>query len=346
MSILKYAVVLASLSVTSFVFAQTPDSDIEAFQMMLSIPKSSIVVPTVVEIPLTGVSLNYKGFLVQEVKTGKFLPSYFKEEYIESPVVITAISPETTNPKVLVDADPHTMVDYAFSPQSENKISISLKAEGPVTSSKLILELDSNVALPSTVMIVAVAADGTEKIVVAEKKLFSEVINFPQTTSDTFVVTFSYGQPLRISELRLVQDKVESEALRSVRFLMQPNNNYVLYFNPDRTFAINTTEPGNLRDDEGVRVLKRSTPQQNPAYIEADVDGDGVIDIEDNCTSAYNADQEDVDSNGVGDECDDEESRLTERYVWVPWVGMGIAFAVLVGLFALVGLKPKDTLGS
>jgi len=37
----------------------------------------------------------------------------------------------------------------------------------------------------------------------------------------------------------------------------------------------------------------------------------------------------------VGDECDGEESRLTERYTWVPWVGMGLAALVLVGLFAV-----------
>jgi len=41
------------------------------------------------------------------------------------------------------------------------------------------------------------------------------------------------------------------------------------------------------------------------------------------------------------DACDDEESRFTEKYAWVPWVGMGVAALVIATLFMLVAFTPK-----
>lgn len=32
--------------------------------------------------------------------------------------------------------------------------------------------------------------------------------------------------------------------------------------------------------------------------------------------------------------CDSEESRLTERHKWIPWVGIGIAAVTIIYLFA------------
>jgi hypothetical protein len=40
----------------------------------------------------------------------------------------------------------------------------------------------------------------------------------------------------------------------------------------------------------------------------------------------------DTDSDGIGDVCDTEESRITEKNAWLPWAGMGFAAVVLVGL--------------
>ncbi len=37
-----------------------------------------------------------------------------------------------------------------------------------------------------------------------------------------------------------------------------------------------------------------------------DTDGDGVIDLADNCVDIANADQSDIDGDGLGDVCDDD----------------------------------------
>jgi len=45
--------------------------------------------------------------------------------------------------------------------------------------------------------------------------------------------------------------------------------------------------------------------------------------------------------------CDGEENRVTEKYSWLPWLGMGIAGLVVLILFALMfksGVK-KDEMG-
>ncbi len=125
-------------------------------------------------------------------------------------------------------------------------------------------------------------------------------------------------------------------------------------------------------------LLPPILPARNPLYIRADVDGDGVPDINDNCVRVANPDQIDKNRNGRGDSCDDfdrdtvinskdncpndpnraqtdtdgdsvgdacdkEESRLTEKYPWLPWLGIGIAAAVLIALFVITAhAKPEN----
>lgn len=43
-----------------------------------------------------------------------------------------------------------------------------------------------------------------------------------------------------------------------------------------------------------------------PAGEQLDEDGDGILDIEDNCPTVANQDQQDSNDNNVGDACDDE----------------------------------------
>jgi len=62
---------------------------------------------------------------------------------------------------------------------------------------------------------------------------------------------------------------------------------------------------------------------------------DGLINYRDNCPDNPNRDQKDTDGDGLGDACDQEESRLTERYAWIPWLGIGFASVVLVVLLIL-----------
>ncbi len=62
-----------------------------------------------------------------------------------------------------------------------------------------------------------------------------------------------------------------------------------------------------------------------------------------NCESEPNRNQMDTDGDGIGDACDTEESRLTEKYTWLPWVGMGLAGIVILILFGMTAMTMRKT---
>jgi hypothetical protein len=39
---------------------------------------------------------------------------------------------------------------------------------------------------------------------------------------------------------------------------------------------------------------------------------------------------------GIGDVCDAEVSRMTERFVWLPWLGMALVGGLLTAMFIQV----------
>ncbi len=205
-----------------------------------------------------------------------------------------------------------------------------------------------------------------------------QTIYFPQTTSNKWMITFFFSQPLRISELRLNQDNAINSNARAIRFLAQPAHSYRIYFDPDRSAIAAVHEAGNLAFTKDVSIMPAVSSQNNPNYIIADIDNDGVPDIRDNCVSVSNTDQQDInnngrgdvcddfdqdgvinskdncpsnpnrnqkdaDSDGIGDICDKEESRITERYTWIPWVGIGFAALVLIVLFTLTAKSTRET---
>ncbi len=69
-----------------------------------------------------------------------------------------------------------------------------------------------------------------------------------------------------------------------------------------------------------------------------DFDQDGVYNAVDNCKVIPNQYQEDKDGDGMGDACDSEESRYSERYPWLPWLGIIVGFGVTGGVL-MVSLK-------
>ena len=63
-------------------------------------------------------------------------------------------------------------------------------------------------------------------------------------------------------------------------------------------------------DGDGVSNLEEYTLGTNPTVINSDTidtDGDGVLDVTDNCLSIVNVDQADLDSDSIGDLCDDDK---------------------------------------
>ncbi|MDO8514524.1 MAG: thrombospondin type 3 repeat-containing protein [bacterium] len=356
----------------SVVFAQGDVASIQsAYQQYKDIGVSTIkiVVPTVTEVPFDRDFLERTDFAVLDTTTGRFEPSYFMQTNLST--VLFASSDTGTSIGSLSDGNTTSYASFDVPGDRFVRSIIRLQAAEPTVASALTIALDANVALPATV---AVRAGG--KVVVAERALDSTVVRFPQTRAGDWTIEFTHVQPLRITEMHLVEDNVPS-GTRSLRFLAQPNHSYRIYFNPDRSVIVSVGESGNLLDSREVYRIVSPQSRSNPAYIQADVDSDGVPDIRDNCASIANTDQADVDMNGLGDVCQDfdrdgvsnvednckdtpnvgqtdadgdgigdvcdaEESRLTEKYTWIPWVGIGFAAIVIVVLFGLTAFAKKE----
>ena len=363
---------------TATVFAQSPNP-ITAFQTVTTITPADLVVPTVVSVPLSGLESHEQPVLITESPTGVPQPHYIHKSYTTSPASVTA-SVDGAVMSGLVDGDPRTIAHLPFNGDGRNEATITLRTSRLVRSTTISMNLPPFVSLPNEVEVTAVNENKQRVYAVAQRNVSSRTITFPETTSSLWEITFIYNQPLRFEDLELIQLDAEATVEREVRFLAQPGQQYQLYLNPDRPIRVTAKEGGNLRDDEGVLQLPPPTMSENPRYIPADRDDDGVLDAIDNCPTIANPNQVDVnrndrgdacddfdrdgilnyedncpdepnryqsdeDADGVGDACDGEESRLTERYAWLPWIAIGMAFLVLGGLFVLVVKKP-ETLAS
>lgn len=335
---------------------------ISAFRQYKDLDNLSIVVPTVIEVSFDQEFLERLDFAVLNKATNSFEPYLFRQEVPQIPIQITA-SPSIGTANNMNDNDSHTYAEFSLSENTQQQTQITLISSQPITSSTLTILLDDYVALPN---FIEIHANG--KIVVANSKLQQQTINFPRTIANEWVIKLTYSQPLRITELRLSQEDITNT--RALRFLAQPSNTYRIYFDSDRQAFSSVGEVGNLAIDKDVLRFSSVPSKNNPDYKIADIDKDGIADVLDNCVSQANTDQADVNGNGRGDACDDfdkdglinsndncpnqpnkdqldtdgdgigdvcdgEESRLTERYKWLPWLGIGFAAAVLVVLLAL-----------
>jgi len=353
-----FIIIIFSLTVLP-VCAQTEslNEKISAFQQAKIVDNLGIVVPTVVEVPFNQENLLNHSFAVVEIESEKFQPYYFyqKNNFVDLNIELKSGQKAGKN---LIDEDYKSSVDFLLPEEGQGEADILIKGRSAFISSSLIVNLDRNVSLPTMIEIKA-----DDVVVYAKTKMTSQVVNFPETKARNWEVKMWYAQPLRITELDLRQKNEVSAETRGLRFLARPGMNYAVYFNSDRRVDIETGEAGNLQIDKDVLLTKTYITSKNSFYREADIDKDKVSDKIDNCVSVANPKQEDVDDNGRGDACDDfdrdgvinsldncidqpnydqrdtdadkigdvcdnQENRLTERYPWLPWMGM--AFVVLI----------------
>lgn len=370
MHIKQISVIVLALGITSFAFAAPQESlnPLSAFQKVVQVPELSIKVPTVVEVPFTELFANRLDFAVLDTTTKTFEPYLFKETLKSARTLVEARTPQGLGVR-MIDGDTDTYEEFTLPEVGQGTATISLHAEKPIALSTMTVLLDRYVALPTSVEIRA-TVDGTSKVVLARMQPSSHRLSFPKTTAQDWVVSFTYSQLLRIGELILNEESAGIQNMQALRFLAQPGHQYRVYADADRSINISVGESGNLVIDKGVLVLPKTQAISNADYVLADTDNDAIPDINDNCVSVPNADQVDIDQNGRGDVCDDfdrdgvmnsgdnctdipnrnqsdidadgkgdvcdgEESRVTEKYPWLPWAGMGFAGLVLVVLFVL-----------
>lgn len=328
----------------------------------------TINVPTVVEVPFANDSIERFDFAVFNNNTSSFEPYFFIDNRLDTSLAISS-NPINSSINNAVDNNTNTYADFPLPENLQGVAQVTLQSTRPITSSSLTTLLDANVALPNYIEIRAMV-QGQNTIVVANQQMNQQTIYFPKTISNTWIITYTFSQPLRVSELQLHQDNVTKDSARAVRFLAQPNQSYRLYFDPDRLTTPPVAEAGNLSLAKDVSILPQTTSINNPNYTIADVDNDNIADLRDNCVDVANTDQKDINNNGrgdvcddfdqdgvtnnkdncqnmpninqtdtdgdqIGDACDNQESRLTERYQFLPWAGIGFAALVLIALFAL-----------
>ena len=332
-----------------------------------------LVVPTVVEVPLFESQRESGEYLVLDASSGLPVPSYFHEQYAEKPEPVSAYSgPGGYEDYELIDGSRETGTRFEVSSVGENRVGIDLMTSVPVTASRIGFVYGENSTYPVRVEVAAYDVYGMPSIVYREASFSGTEIAFIPTTASRFRIDFVHVQPFDLNEVILREDSVEQSVVRGLRFLAQPGASYRVYRDADRSVFVAYGAQGDLSRDKGVMMLPPPSWTTNYTYRASDTDNDGRADTMDNCMYASNPDQSDIDSNGtgdvcddydrdgymntndncpnipnyqqdedrdgIGDECDGVESRLTERLPWVPWVGMGIACLVLVGLFIVVAI--------
>lgn len=360
---------------------QTNDSR-SVFRQMYDLGSFSISVPTVINIPIDN-AMRTKQIAVQESPSGLFMYNAVKIDNVPVPYYITSDYESPSRKPLpqgyqigLYDNNPYTYVQYDIPSEGLHKTTWTLHYNKPVTSRKLRVTFDVNAILPKTVSLDAMV-NGEYKIIIATRPINSNsAITFPETTAQEWYLTFSYDQPLSIVELGLEPSPDSTVERYTLQFLARPGSSYRLYTDPAINVPIQTEEyvSFSLSGNPLTQPLPNGLP--NPFFQLPDRDNDGVVDQSDNCPSTINADQKDINQNGVGDACEDfdgdglmntsdncpehpnrvqqdsdgdgigdqcdpDESRLTERLSWLPWMGILLGFGIVFGLLAVTMRKEQ-----
>ncbi len=343
-------------------------AQVGSFRNVGSVIIPEIKVPTVVEVPIHNNSRSLVGVFVPG--SNKFIPSLIVGDSS------TKMTP--SNSDELSDDDYETSRTFDLPADgSQGSVSLSLRYPKSIRSNSIVFSFDQYVALPTSITVRAFDTNGNEKVILSRIRPNSNTIQFPETNSSNWTIQMEYSQPLRINELTIINlDTVKSYS--AVRFLAQPGVGYRIYSDPESFVALNTGEMPNLRDDKGVVKASIGKIVQNSDYKPADTDKDNIPDMQDNCVRIANTDQSDVDQNGrgdacddfdrdgvvnstdncvnepnqnqsdidldkVGDKCDPDESRITEKYPWIVWGGLGLVVILFGLMFAYIirQNKPK-----
>jgi hypothetical protein len=155
----------------SHVFAEEEESlikeQLSAYKSVISIDDLDLKVTNLIELPLYDVSKKYNDFVVFEVETRSFKPSYLNIVEEDIPFNISS-KPEKSNIKNLVDNDKKTFVEYSLIDDDFSTSEITIEAKNSIRSSSLLINLDRYVSLPTFIEISTF--DNEKKIIVFRKK--------------------------------------------------------------------------------------------------------------------------------------------------------------------------------
>lgn len=261
------------------------------------------------------------------------------------------------NAVALADGKEDTTFDFPLLSNGIQKGVIKIEYAKPLLTDSITFETTGDSYMPNAFMLMI---DGKRILNTMEGRS----AHFPKMMAQNIEIQFDYNQPIRFTEVGVGFNK-EEHVSTSLRFVYQPGIKYVLYTD-SLVGKESVPYPSiNLFAKNSEREVFLENSIKNPIYKERDSDSDGVIDGIDNCPMQANADQIDSNGNGIGDACDDydydgvptymdncptvanpdqrdtdkdglgdacdkEESRMTEKYPWMPWM-------VFTGVFLVVG---------
>lgn len=385
--ILIIAILISALSSSLVVSAQdwqpvgqTDERGEYANQMLFKlyrnfakVPVVDIVVPTILEVDFKLNDAYENSFAVYDETAKKFIQSKLMyTESLRTPVVSSFDSITNYNLSSMFDDNLSTKEEFYLNNSDVGITKIKISFLKQIKSNELTLTLNKYISLPSSITIKTIT-NGKEVVVLNKYVPKSSRINFIETLAKDWIIEMNYSQPLDIMELDL-NDLSNTTTKKSLRFLAQPKNSYTIYLNPENPVTEYFGESPNLSSPTGVKKVGFLSVQNNSVFVLADTDGDKIPDMQDNCVTTKNPNQEDIDGNGRGDVCDDfdydslaniidncpntvnanqkdtdndgigdacdpDESRLTEKYPGVVWFGISFAAIVFLGLLFVAGNK-------
>ncbi len=345
---------------------------VASFKMVKTIllPNNSTI-PKVVEFPIT-VAESRQAPAMYDETSGQFVSTYVRSA-TETPNV--QIQYGTESLPVLYDSNYATTYNFETD-GTETTTTLMYDAGRTIRSSQLHINLDLNVRQPTSIYLYTKDATPAS-LVVADQPLSGSILLFPETTARIWEIRIIHKQLLRISEVSIWPSSNSLITSYNIRFLAQPNRSYKLYLQPNAGINMPIAPYVDLQVDP-LEILYIATPPTtfNPDYREGDLDNDTVPDNRDNCPDTANTDQKDVNNNGKGDACEDfdhdtiinsvdncpdkpnidqqntdsdaygdvcdpEESRITERYGWLPWMGIILGFGSVAFVFMITTKHTK-----
>ncbi len=361
-------ILLVVLFFPVILFAQENKTDLLSSYLNVSeLGVFNVQVPTVVE-------LNLSGYVSGDVAVYNKTKDKFennrviKEHYDNKAVVINFVNGVQLG--TLVDDSYSSFHEFEVDQNGVGTAKLQFVYDQFVSSDNLKMSLGEYVALPTSITISYLDNNGDKKIALLNSRPTDQIVHFPKISSKNISVDLKYSQPLRINELDFEDEQVFNQSSTKIRFLASPENEYIIYTNPDRYKTIPLGEAPNLSSNDGVLFVGNFSLKSNDLYVPADIDSDGVIDQNDNCVNVSNPDQLDVNNNGRGDVCDDydkdgvlnyvdncqndpnknqadidndglgdvcdgDESRITEKYPILVWGGIIFAVMVFVVMYTL-----------
>lgn len=349
----------------------TANEPLQAFQYYSDI-SPVIEVPTVVELPVEPVQSAMPLYVV-DTATESPVASLVKNQSVQRIPIVVAV---TAGAEKLFDRNSATSYEFYFT-GSEGRTTIAVITPEGKSYSGLVINPETNSALPTRVEILTTLATGEKKFVIADTPVSGTRLSFPEQAGTNWEISFTYTQPIKLSELTFQESRPLYDNQAFLRFLAQPGQNYRVYSRPDHPVALPYLASSNLSLDAGVKRLALPIANPNPLYTPSDQDKDGIADHADNCPRVSNPRQEDLDRNQIGDECEDFdrdgllntadncpnlpnadqrdtdgdrigdscdtfENRVTERNPWLPWAGIGIAALVLIVLYAVMAHEKRQ----